>query len=68
MRYTITYGSRPQDVITLDLADITDATEIYNAAYAKLKDRQAAYLVLAAVHEYNFKQEKIKCQIKSLNY
>lgn len=58
MRYTITYGSRPQDVITLDLADITDATEIYNAAYAKLKDRQAAYLVLAAVHEGNY-EEKI---------
>ena len=49
MTYTIIYGARPQDVITLDLADITDATEIYNAAYAKLKDRQAAYLVLAAV-------------------
>ena len=55
MRYIITYGSRPQDVITLNLADITDATEIYNAAYTKLKDRKAAYLVLAAVHEGNFK-------------
>jgi len=53
-RYTITYGAR-NETITLDLADITDATEIYNAAYAKLKDRQAAYLVLAAVHEGNFK-------------
>ena len=57
-RYIITYGER-NETITLDLADITDATEIYNAAYTKLKDRQAAYLVLAAVHEGNFKQEKI---------
>ena len=55
-RYIITYGAR-NETITIDLADITDATEIYNAAYAKLKDRQAAYLVLAAVHEGNFKQE-----------
>jgi len=59
MKYTITYGAR-NETITLDLADITDATEIYNAAYAKLKDRQAAYLVLAAVHEGNFKLEKEK--------
>ena len=58
MTYTITYGAR-NETITLDLADITDAVEIYNAAYAKLKDRQAAYLVLAAVHEGNFKHEKI---------
>ena len=57
MIYTITYGAR-NETITLDLADITDATEIYNAAYAKLKDRQAAYLVLAAVHEGNY-EEKI---------
>ena len=56
-RYTITYGAR-NETITLDLADITDAVEIYNAAYAKLKDRQAAYLVLAAVHEGKF-EEKI---------
>ena len=55
--YTITYGAR-NETITLDLADITDATEIYNAAYAKLKNRQAAYLVLAAVHEGKF-EEKI---------
>ena len=56
MNYKITYGAR-NEIITLNLADITDAVEIYNAAYAKLKDRQAAYLVLAAVHEGNYEKE-----------
>ena len=56
MRYIITYGAR-NETITLDLTDITDAVEIYNEAYRQLRDRQAAYLVLAAVHEGNFKQE-----------
>jgi len=56
MKYIITYGAR-NETITLDLEDITDAVEIYNAAYAILRDRQAAYLVLAAVHEGNYKQE-----------
>ena len=55
--YTITYGAR-NETITLDLADITDATEIYNAAYAKLKDRKAAYLALAAVHEGKFEEKR----------
>ena len=55
-RYIITYGAR-NETITLDLADITDAVQIYNEAYRQLRDRQAAYLVLAAVHEGNFKQE-----------
>ena len=57
-RYIITYGAR-NETITLDLADITDAVEIMSAAYAKLQTWKAAYLVLAAVHEGNFKQEKI---------
>lgn len=56
MKYIITYGAR-NETITLNLADITDAVEIYNEAYAILRDRQAAYLVLAAVHEGNYKKE-----------
>ena len=56
MKYIITYGARNETII-LNLADITDAVEIYNEAYRQLRDRQAAYLVLAAVHEGNFKQE-----------
>jgi len=57
MKYIITYGAR-NETIQLDLADITDAVEIMSAAYAKLQTWKAAYLVLAAVHEGNFKQEK----------
>lgn len=54
--YAITYGAR-NETISLELADITDAVEIYNEAYGQLRDRQEAYLVLAAVHEGNYKKE-----------
>jgi len=53
-KFIITYGSRAEDVITLEIDNITDASEVYNAAYAKLRDRQLAYAVLAAVDTGKF--------------
>lgn len=53
-KYIITYGSRAEDVVTLEIANITDASEVFNAAYAKLRDRQLAYAVLAAVDTGKF--------------
>lgn len=53
-KYNITYGDRVGDVVTLEIANITDASEIFNAAYAELRDRQLAYAVLAAVDAGNF--------------
>lgn len=50
----ITYGECAEDVITLEITNITDASEVFNAAYAELKDRQLAYAVLAAVDAGNF--------------
>ena len=54
-KFIITYGERAEDVITLEIANITDASEVFNAAYAELRDRQLAYAVLAAVDNGNFK-------------
>lgn len=54
-KYVITYGERAKDVVTLEIDNITNASEVYNAAYAELRDRQLAYAVLAAVDSGNFK-------------
>ena len=54
-KYIITYGERAEDVVTLEIDNIADASEIFNAAYAQLRDRQLAYAVLAAVDAGNFK-------------
>ena len=54
-KFIITYGSRAEDVVTLEITNITDASEVFNAAYAELRDRQLAYAVLTAVDAGNFK-------------
>lgn len=54
-KFIITHGSRAEDVVTLEIDNITDASEVFNAAYAELHDRQLAYAVLAAVDAGNFK-------------
>lgn len=56
-KYVITYGERAKDVVTLEIDNITNASEVYNAAYAQLHDRQLAYAVLAAVDAGKFKVE-----------
>lgn len=53
-KYIITYGSRASDVVTIEVSDITNASEVYNAAYAILKDRQLAFAVLEAIDNGNF--------------
>lgn len=53
-KFIITYGERAEDVVTLEIANITDASEVFNAAYAELRDRQLAYDVLAAVFAGKF--------------
>ena len=54
-KFIITYGERAEDVVTLEIANITNASEVYNTAYAQLRDRQLAYAVLAAVDAGKFK-------------
>ena len=54
-KFIITYGERAEDIVTLEIANITDASEVFNAAYAELRDRQLAYAVLAAMFAGNFK-------------
>ena len=56
-KFIITYGERADDVVTLEITNITDASEVYNAAYAELRDRQLAYAVLTAVDAKNFEVE-----------
>ena len=53
-KITITYGRRATDKVTIEVMDITDLSEIYNAVQKLTGLHSIAYACVAALNEGHF--------------